>query len=143
MNWYQKFAFLMVGVFSATATLTMVSFTYILYTQWQGSWSGSFDDLKSISGAIVKLEKSAQPISEIAPKIVDQMAQVNRNLMQIRMAMEKTNQTVEKMEQDIRGIDVAVKGINRSVYGLSGTVPHRLDTIRNKINPWRIMSPFN
>ena len=150
MNWYQKFALLAVGVFSVSATLILVSFAYIVYTQWQDVWSGGFEDFRSISGAIVELEKTARPVSEIAPKILVQMKTMNQimgDMHQDMVKMDHTvgnmNQTMGKMQQTIHGIDIAVKGINQSVYGMSYTVPNRMDTIRNKMNPWRMMSPFN
>ena len=33
-------------------------------------------------------------------------------------------------------------GINAAVYAMSYTVPHRMDTLRNKMDPWQMMNPF-
>ena len=150
MNWYTKTALVSVSAFFGSATLIMVPFAYIVYTQWQEYWSGGFKDFQSISGAIVELEKTTRPISEIAPKVLKQMEHMNHTMINMNHAMKKMDHTVVnmsntmgKMQLTIQGIDVAVKGIDTSVRGMSFTVPHRMDTIRNRMNPWNMMNPLN
>ena len=116
------------GTFYISATLLMVVSAYIVYTEWQDYWAGGFKDFRSISAAIVELEKTARPVSDIAPQMFMQMEQMNHNIAQ--------------MQESVHRMDIAVTGINSSVYGMSYSVPLRMDTLRNKISPWGMMNPF-
>ena len=116
------------GTFYISATLLMVVSAYIVYTEWQDYWAGGFKDFRSISAAIVELEKTARPVSDIAP--------------QMFMQMEQMNHSVGKMQESVHRMDIAVNGINTAVYAMSYTVPYRMDTLRNKMSPWRMMNPF-
>ena len=128
MKDFSSYANFAKGTFYISATLLMVASAYIVYTEWQDYWSGGFRDFQSISAAIVELEKTARPVSDIAPRMFVQMKQMSHS--------------VAKMQESVHRMDVAVNGINASVYGMSYTVPHRMDTLRDKMSPWGIMNPF-
>ncbi len=129
MTDFLRYANFAKGTFYLCATVIMVSFSYIALTQWQGLWSGGFKDFRSISAAIVELEKTARPVSDIAPHIYTQM-----DIM---------NNSIAEMQKSVRRMDTAVTGIHASVYGMSYTVPQGMYTLRNKMNPWSWMSPFD
>ena len=128
MKDFTRYANFAKGTFYISATLVMVASAYIVYTQWQGYWSGGFRDFRSISAAIVELEKTARPISDIAPQVFVQMKQMNHS--------------IAKMQESVHRMDIAVTGINIAVYGMSHTVPQRMDTLRNQMSPWGMMNPF-
>lgn len=128
MGDFSRFANFAKGVFYTCATVLMVGAAYIIYTEWQDYWSEGFKDFRSISEAIVELQNTARPISDIAPQMYAQMAEMNR--------------TIIKMEASVRQMGAEVHGINQSVYGMSYTVPQRMDGMRDQMNPWNMMNPF-
>jgi hypothetical protein len=125
-NKYKNFA---VGTFFSAATIIMISSAYIVYTQWQHYWTEGFKDFKSISAAIVELKETAKPISDITPDVLSEMKIMNKKISQM-------NDSVQQM-------DMAVNGINSSVYNMSYTVPNRMDNMRNDMNMWDMVTPFN
>ncbi len=129
MTDFKRYANFAKGTFYISATLLMFASSYIVYTQWQAYWSAGFKDFGSISAAIVKLEKTARPISEVTPLIFAQM--------------EEMNQSIATMQKAVSRMDSAVGGINTSVYGMSYSVPQGMQSLHNKMSPWEMMSPFN
>ncbi len=128
MTDFTRYANFARGTFFICATVVMLSFTFIAYTQWQDLWSRGFRDFQSISTAIVELQKTAKPISDIAPHIYIQMDEMNHS--------------ISEMQKSVRRMDNSIQGINASVYGMSYTVPEGMYTLRNKMSPWNWMSPF-
>ena len=125
---FTKYANFAKGTFYLSATLFMGSFSYIAYTQWQDYWSSGFEDFRSISAAIVELEKTTRPLSEIAPHVYTQVDEMNR--------------TIAQMQISVQNMDRAVNGINGSVYAMSYTVPHQMTAIRDGMHPWNLINPF-
>jgi len=129
MTDFKRYANFAKGTFYISATLLMFASAYIIYTQWQEYWSAGFKDFGSISEAIVDLEQTTRPISEVTPQIFAQM--------------EEMNHSITKMQQSVTRLDTAVGGINHSVYGMSRSVPQGMQALQHKMNPWEMMSPFN
>ena len=126
---FKRYANFAKGTFYLSATLLMFASSYIVYTQWQAYWSAGFKDFGSISAAIVDLEKTTRPISDITPQIYTQM--------------EDMNQSIASMQKAVGRMDTAVGGINTSVYGISHTVPQGMQALQHKMSPWEMMNPFN
>jgi hypothetical protein len=129
MTDFKRYANFAKGTFYISATLLMFASSYIIFTQWQEYWSAGFKDFGSISEAIVDLEQTTRPISEVTPHIFAQM--------------EEMNHSITKMQQSVTRLDTAVGGINHSVYGMSRSVPQGMQALQHKMNPWEMMSPFN
>lgn len=129
MTDFKRYANFAKGTFYLSATLLMFASSYIVYTQWQAYWSAGFKDFGSISAAIVDLEKTTRPISDVTPQIFSQM--------------EEMNYSIGKMQESVTRLDTAVGGINASVYGMSHTVPQGMHALQNKMSPWDMMNPFN
>jgi hypothetical protein len=129
MTDFKRYANFAKGTFYTSATLMMFASAYLVYTQWQGYWSAGFKDFGSISEAIVKLEKTTRPISNVTPQIYAQMKDMN--------------QSIARMQKAVSRMDAAVGGINSSVYGMSYSVPQRMEALQNQMNPWEMMNPFN
>jgi hypothetical protein len=124
-----KFKELMIGIFYLTATLILLSGSFVMYTQWQDLWSEGFSDFKNISEAIVDLKDSTKPISNIAPHVLTEMTAMNEKIALMQVS-------VQRMES-------SVTGLNMSVYNMSHTVPNQMHDMENQMSPWNMMSPFN
>lgn len=124
-----KFKELMTGIFFLTATLILLSGSFVMYTQWQDLWSEGFRDFKAISEAIVDLKDSTIPISTIAPHVLTEMTSMNEKITHMQTA--------------VQGMESSVYGINLSVYDISHTVPHQMHDMENKLSPWGMATPFN
>lgn len=124
-----KFKELMIGIFYLTATLILLSGSFVMYTQWQDLWSEGFSDFKDISEAIVDLKDSTKPISTIAPHVLTEMTGMNEK--------------IALMQVSVQRMEYSVTGLNMSVYNMSHTVPNQMHDMENQMSPWNMMSPFN
>ena len=124
-----QFKELMIGIFYLTATLILLSGSFVMYTQWQDLWSEGFSDFKDISEAIVDLKDSTKPISNIAPHVLSEMISMNEK--------------ITLMQVSVQGMESSVYGLNMSVYDISHTVPNQMHDMENQMSPWNMMSPFN
>jgi len=129
MTDFKRYANFAKGTFYLSATLLMFVFSYIVYSQWQVYWTVGFKDFGSISAAIVDLQKTTEPISEVTPQIFAQMEEMNDN--------------IAKMQESVGHLNTAVIGINTSVYGMSRSVPQSMQALQRKMSPWEMMNPFN
>jgi TolA-binding protein len=129
MTDFRRYANFAKGTFYTCATVIMVGSAYIIYSQWQGYWAAGFKDFGSISEAIVQLEKTTQPISEVTPQIYAQMQEMNHS--------------IAMMQGSVHKMDMAVNGINNSVRGMSYSVPQGMGALHGQMNPWKMMNPFN
>lgn len=139
----KKYAFFWMGTFFMCSTFIVICSTYVVYTEWQVLWSEGFKDFRSISAAIVSLEKTARPASDTAPQMLVQMKSMNDKL-------ERMNNSVGNMQGDISGMreyiglmGVDVKGLSISVYNMSHSVPVGMDRMKNQMNPMSMMNPFS
>jgi len=131
----KKFRDCAVGVFFTCATVIMVGFSYLVYTQWQEVWSKGFDDFRSISGAIVHLEQTAQPLSNVAPDILVQMKQMQVSIADMKKSMKDLEQTATYM-------GTTMYGLHTSVRAMSFSVPRGMGRMENQLSPWNMMNPF-
>ena len=131
----KNFKELAAGVFFTCATVLMLLASYVVYTEWQVYWSKGFADFRSISGAIVSLERTTLPVSVMAPDMLEQIHAILNE-------MKEMNRSLGGMERSVTNMGTAVQGLELSIRGMSYTVPQGMGEMRRQISPWNMMNPF-
>ena len=61
------------GMFFFVSTLMVSVIFYLVVVKWQPLWTEGFKDFGDISGAIMRLDKTAKPVAEMAPLMLGEM----------------------------------------------------------------------
>jgi hypothetical protein len=135
----KAFAEFWVGMFFLVSTLTVSVFLYLVITKWQPLWTEGFRNFGDISKAIMHLDKTAQPVAEMAPLILHEMDAMRRSMLE----MERSMQTIEGINPNVKDM---TRSVNRMTWVMDqrmGVMNDRVDRVGDKLSPPGMMLPFN
>jgi hypothetical protein len=66
------------GMFFFVSTLTLSVFLYLVVIVWQPLWTEGFRNFGDISKAIIRLDRTAKPVAEMAPLMLGQMDEMRK-----------------------------------------------------------------
>ena len=126
------------GMFFFVSTVAASVMLYLLVIVWQPLWTEGFRNFGDISQAIIRLDRTAQPVAEMAPLILGVMEDMHITMVNMQQSME----TIEE-------VNPSVKEMNKSMNHMIWVMEHRMgamlgqmDRVGDKISPMGMM-PFN
>jgi hypothetical protein len=134
----QRFAEFWRAMFFFVSTITVVVLLYLVAIVWQPIWMGGFKDFDNISKAIIRLDRTAKPVAEMAPLMLAQMDEMR----QIMVRMSASMKTMESMSPNMIALN---HSMNRMTWVLSrqmNVMTGEMDQMGNKFSPMGMM-PFN
>jgi hypothetical protein len=120
------------GMFFFVSTVAVSTALYLLVIVWQPLWTEGFRNFGDISQAIIRLDKTAQPVAEMAPLILGVIEDMHITMVNMQQSME----TIEEVNH-------SVMEMNKSVNPMIWIMEHRMDAMLNQMD--RVgdkMSPF-
>ena len=134
----KKFADLWRGIFFLVSTVSLVVVVMMFIFVWQPIWTAGFKDFHTITEAISKLDKTAKPVSDIAPLALVQITEMNKTMMDMRTSMK----TLEELNPNIMRMTFTMDQMNQIMSGEMGRMSYEVDKMGDKFTPFGMM-PFN
>ncbi len=127
----KSFANFWVGIFFMASTVSLIIVMLMFVFVWQPIWTVGFKDFHTISSAIDKLNKTAQPASETIPLML--------------VEMNKMQNTMRDMNDSLGHIEEMTPHIKQMTTVLTTEMPritYMLGRVENKV-PNMDFTPFN
>ena len=127
------------GMFFLVATLTLSVVFYLLVVKWQPLWTDGFRNFGDISGAIMRLDKTARPVAEMAPLMLGEMDEM-------RKSMRAMQQSIESIENINPNVMEMTRTMNRMTWVMDqrmGMMNNGMDRVGDKLSPPGMLLPFN
>lgn len=127
------------GMFFLIATLTLSAIFYLVVVKWQPLWTEGFRDFGDISGAIMHLDKTAQPVAEMAPLMLVEMDEM-------RKSMQEMQRSIASIERINPNVSEMTRTMNRMTWVMDqrmGAINNRVERVGDKLSPPGMMLPFN
>lgn len=127
------------GMFFFVSTLIASVIFYLLVVKWQPLWTEGFKDFGDISKAIMRLDKTAKPVAEMAPLMLGEMDAMRNSMLEMQRSMKtiaEINPSVEEMTHTI----------NRMTWVMDrrmGIMNSEMDRVGDKLSPPGMLLPFN
>lgn len=134
----QRFAELWRALFFFVSTITVCVLLYLIVVVWQPFWRTGFSDFGNISKAIMRLDRTAKPVAEMAPLILGQMDEMR----QIMMRMDASMKTMETLSPNMVALNHSMHQMTWVLSGQMNVMTGEMDQMRNKFSPMGMM-PFN
>jgi hypothetical protein len=126
-------------MFFLVATLTLSVVFYLLVVKWQPLWTDGFRNFGDISGAIMRLDKTARPVAEMAPLMLGEMDEM-------RKSMRAMQQSIESIENINPNVMEMTRTMNRMTWVMDqrmGMMNNGMDRVGDKLSPPGMLLPFN
>ena len=145
----KKFANLWIGVFFMVSSLSLTILMSMFVFVWQPIWTAGFQDFHTISNAIEKLDKTAQPASATIPAMLEEMTKMNESMNDMEVIMTDMHGSMvnlEAMTPEIKSMNTSVERMTTSVEQMTvvmathlGRMTYLMGQIENKLPPTNIM----
>ncbi len=116
---------------------------------WQPIWTDGFKDFHTISTAIDKLDKTAQPASATIPVMLEEMTKMNQSMNEMEVIMTDMHGSMvslEEMTPEIKSMNTSVERMTTSVEQMTvviathlGRMTFLMEQIENKLPPTNMM----
>ena len=126
------------GMFFFMSTLTLSVFLYLVVIVWQPLWTEGFRNFGDISKAIIRLDRTAKPVAEMAPLMLGEMDQMRYSMMKMQQSME----TIEEMNPSVKEMTYSMNHMTRVMDQRMGSMNYEMDRMGDKLSPAGMM-PFN
>ena len=127
------------GMFFLVATLTLSVVFYLLVVKWQPLWTDGFRNFGDISRAIMRLDKTARPVAEMAPLMLGEMDEM-------RKSMRAMQQSIESIENINPNVMEMTRTMNRMTWVMDQRMRmmnNGMDRVGDKLSPPGMLLPFN
>ena len=127
------------GMFFLVATLTVSVIFYLVVVKWQPLWTEGFNDFGDISESIMRLDKTARPVAEMAPLMLGEMDEM-------RKSMRAMQQSIESIENINPNVMEMTRTMNRMTWVMDqrmGMMNNGMDRVGDKLSPPGMLLPFN
>ena len=131
----KKFAEFWRGMFFFVSTVAASVMLYLLVIVWQPLWTEGFRNFGDISQAIIRLDRTAQPVAEMAPLILGVMEGMHITMVNMQQSME----TIEKVNPSVMEMN---KSINHMIWVMEhrmGAMLNQMDRVGDKMSPFGMM----
>jgi hypothetical protein len=125
-------------MFFFVSTMTLSVFLYLVVIVWQPLWTEGFRNFGDISKAIMRLDRTARPVAEMAPLMLGEMDGMRISMNKMQQSME----TIEEMNPSVREMTYTMNRMNRIVDQRMGMMNNEMDRMGDKLSPVGMM-PFN
>jgi hypothetical protein len=127
------------GMFFLVSTLTLSVIFYLLVVKWQPLWTDGFRNFGDISRAIMRLDKTARPVAEMAPLMLGEMDEMRKSMR----AMQQSIESIEKINPNVMEM---TRTMNRMTWVMDqrmGMMNNGMDRVGDKLSPPGMLLPFN
>jgi hypothetical protein len=135
----QTFADFWKGMFFLVSTLILSWFFYLLVVKWQPLWTEGFKDFGDISEAIMRLDKTAKPVAEMAPLMLGEMDEMRKSMLE----MQRSIRTIAEINAIVRDMTGTMNRMTWVMDQRMGMMNNRVDRVGDKLSPPGMMLPFN
>lgn len=125
-------------MFFFVSTLTLAVFLYLVVIVWQPLWTEGFRNFGDISKAIIRLDRTAKPVAEMAPLMLGEMDEMRLAMVKMQRSME----TMEKINPSMKEVTYSMNRMTWVVGQRMGAMNHEMDRVGDKLSPAGMM-PFN
>jgi len=126
------------GMFYFVATVSLATMLYLVVVVWQPLWTEGFQNFGDISRAIMRLDRTAKPVAEMAPLMLGEMDAMRSSLLEIQTSM----QTIEEINPSVREMTYTMNRMNWVMERRMGEMTGEMDRMGDKFSPAGMM-PFN
>ena len=126
------------GMFFFVSTLTLSVFLYLVVFVWQPLWTEGFRNFGDISKAIMRLDRTAKPVAEMAPLMLGEMDEMRKTMVKMQQSME----IIEEMNPSVKEMNYSMNRMTWVVDQRMGTMNNEVDRMGDKLSPAGMM-PFN
>ncbi|HFD80511.1 MAG TPA: hypothetical protein ENK05_09005 [Gammaproteobacteria bacterium] len=126
------------GMFYFVSTVTISVFLYLVVIVWQPLWTEGFRNFGAISKAIIRLDRTAKPVAEMAPLMLGEMDEMRKAMVKMQASMD----TIEKLDPSVREINYTMNRMNWIMERRMGAMTGEMDRLGDKMSPAGMM-PFN
>ncbi len=127
------------GMLFMVSTLTLAVIFYLVVVKWQPLWTDGFRNFGDISSAIMRLDRTARPVAEMAPLMLGEMDEMRQSMRDMQQSLE----TIEKINPNVREM---TRTMNRMTWVMDqrmGMINNGMDRVGDKLSPPGMMLPFN
>lgn len=141
----RRFADIWRGIFFMLTSVALVVVMAMFLLVWQPIWTEGFKDFHTISDAISKLDDTARPTSEVAPLMLEEVAKMNQNLVNIKTNMDSMTSSMKSLENvnpNIVSLNYSMAQMTQAMTGQMRNMNYEIDQMGDKFSPLGMM-PFN
>ena len=135
----KKFADFWKGMFFFVSTLIASVIFYLLVVKWQPIWTEGFKDFGDISKAIMRLDKTAKPVAEMAPLMLGEMDAMRNSMLEMQRSMK----TIEQINPNVEEMTHTINRMTWVMDRRMGMMNSEMDRVGDKLSPPGMLLPFN
>jgi len=120
------------------STLTLAVFLYLVVIVWQPLWTEGFRNFGDISKAIIRLDRTAKPVTEMAPLMLGEMDEMRLAMMKMQRSME----TMEEINPNVKEMTYTMNRMTWVIEQRMGMMTNEMDRMGDRFSPSGMM-PFN
>jgi len=126
------------GMFFFVSTLTLSVFLYLVVIVWQPLWTDGFRNFGDISKAIIRLDRTAKPVAEMAPLMLGEMDEMRKTMVKMQQSME----IFEEMNPSVKEMTYSMNRMTWVIEQRMGMMTNEMDRMGDRFSPSGMM-PFN
>ena len=126
------------GMFFFVSTLTLSVFLYLVVFVWQPLWTDGFRNFGDISKAIMRLDRTAKPVAEMAPLMLGEMDEMRKTMVKMQQSME----IFEEMNPSVKEMTYSMNRMTWVIEQRMGMMTNEMDRMGDRFSPSGMM-PFN
>jgi hypothetical protein len=126
------------GMFFFVSTLTLSVFLYLVVVVWQPLWTDGFRNFGDISKAIIRLDRTAKPVAEMAPLMLGEMDEMRKTMVKMQQSME----IIEEMNPSVKEMTYSMNRMTWVIEQRMGMMTNEMDRMGDRFSPSGMM-PFN
>jgi len=126
------------GMFFFVSTLTLSVFLYLVVIVWQPLWTEGFRNFGEISKAIMRLDRTAKPVAEMAPLMLGEMDEMRKTMFKMQQSME----VMEEMNPSVKEMTYTMNRMTWVIEQRMGMMTNEMDRMGDRFSPTGMM-PFN
>jgi len=126
------------GMFFFVSTLTLSVFLYLVVFVWQPLWTDGFRNFGDISKAIMRLDRTAKPVAEMAPLMLGEMDEMRKTMVKMQQSME----IIEEMNPSVKEMNYSMNRMTWVIEQRMGMMTNEMDRMGDRFSPSGMM-PFN
>ncbi|MFQ5642262.1 MAG: hypothetical protein ACE5FQ_01035 [Thiogranum sp.] len=126
------------GMFYFVSTVSLAVMLYLVVVVWQPLWTEGFQNFGDISKAIIRLDRTAKPVAEMAPLMLGEMDEMRGSMIKMQKSME----SMEQLNPSVKEMTYTMNRMNWIMERRMGEMSSEMDRMGDKFSPAGMM-PFN
>ena len=126
------------GMFFFVSTVTLSVLLYLVVIVWQPLWTDGFRNFGDISKAIIRLDRTAKPVAEMAPLMLGEMDEMRETMGKMQLSME----TIEEINPSLTEMTHTMNRMTWVIEQRMGIMTNEMDRMGDRFSPSGMM-PFN